>query len=142
MDTQVTFFVAFLVLEARRESRYKNGCPNYGIQCCSCTQEFEDGNVFRTAPKEQEMQSTSSVPNETEKPKMTSSDRSYVWKKMCGTGRYDPESPSFSRKLMGSYVPAVTLHPIGRICVIVAELGLLAFAIYGCTKVTMNFDFM
>ena len=65
-----------------------------------------------------------------------------AWKKMCGEGEYNPEVPSFSTKLAGSYIASVTLHPIGRIVVIAIECGLLGWAIYGCTKVKMNFNYV
>lgn len=65
-----------------------------------------------------------------------------AWRKMCGEGNYDPSVPSFSTKLAGTFIPSFTLHPIGRFVVLFAECVLLGFAIYGCTRVTMNFNYV
>ena len=65
-----------------------------------------------------------------------------AWKKMCGAGEYDAAVPSFTTKLAGTYIPSVTLHPLGRIVVIAIECALLGCAIYGCTKVKMDFNYI
>jgi len=151
---QVTFFVAFLVLDARREERYRDGWPRYGVKCCGKSD--ANSKVLKSPPQSQEMKPTNGHAAESNKDLESTRDlqstkdlestvpavkNPAVWKRMCGEGDYDPKARSFSTKLAGTYIPAVTLHPIGRYCVILAECILLGFAIYGCTKVSMNFNY-
>ena len=138
--------MAFLVLEARREERYRNGAPNLGVQCCCSKSENDERTLPATTLPSQEMKQLppangeSSQNEQTAMAKYTKNPR--VWKKICGAGDFDPEASSFATKLAGTYIPSVTLHPIGRVGVIIAECILLGFAIYGCTKVKMNFNFI
>ena len=136
--------MAFLVLDARREARYRNGSPNYGLKSCCADSPYDEDNIINAAPEVQGMKATSSFDTENEQ-RETDTHASVnpdAWKKMCGAGEYNPEIPRFSTKLAGTYIPSVTLHPIGRIAVIAIECGLLGWAIYGCTKVKMDFNYV
>jgi len=146
---QVTFFVAFLVIEARREARYRDGSDHYGLKFYCQKSDFDKGVVMKAPPDQQEMDATSSNDIEANEPndnpsngKLPQVEYPRVWKKMCGTGNYDPASPSVSRKLAGTWIPAITLHPIGRFSVLVAEALLLGAAVYGIMNVTMDFNFI
>ena len=136
--------MAFLVLDARREARYRNGSPKYGLKSCCTDSPYDEDSIIKAAPEGQEMKSTSPIDTENEQGTSTHASVKHpaVWKKMCGEGEYNPEVPSFSTKLAGTYIPSVTLHPIGRIVVIAIECGLLGWAIYGCTKVKMDFNYI
>eukprot|EP00210_Caulerpa_lentillifera_P000460 g443.t1 len=139
---QVTFFVAFLVLEARREERYRNGCPNYGVVSCCKESSFSetDKEATTSAPTEQEMKNINDV--ESAAPKSSSTTNSSIWRKMFGKGNYNPNAPSFATKIAGMYLPSITLHPVGKIVVLVIECVVLGFAIKGCTEVKMDFDYI
>eukprot|EP00210_Caulerpa_lentillifera_P002799 g2674.t1 len=139
---QVTFFVAYLVLEARREERYRSDGANYGFLPSSreINLAVRSNGATTSAPLEQEMRDMNEV--ETAIPAPPPNTNSRVWRKMFGTGNYDPTAPSWATKLIGEYLPAITLHPIGKIVVLVIECVVLGFAIKGCTKVTMDFDYI
>ena len=55
--------------------------------------------------------------------------------------RVENELKGFS-KLIGVYLPAVTLHPIGRWIVLLLECGLIAAAAYGCRRVKTDFNYV
>lgn len=44
-------------------------------------------------------------------------------------------------RLAGKWLPKITLHPVGSIAVGIIELCVLAAAIYGCTRVKMDFRY-
>lgn len=115
-----------------------NGAPFLGVQCGCSKNAFDD--IAIKAPKCQEMETMHSLPSstdgETHEESQSVPDR--YEKKICGSGKYDPKTPNFATKIAGTYIPAVTLHPIGRWVVLLLECGILAWAIYGCTHVTMN----
>ena len=128
----MTFFVAFLVLDARREVRYRNGSPCAGF-ALSCT---KSESARRSAREEttQSKPSRKSIGAPGPNPRAS--------KKICGEGDYDPQKPALSQKLIGQYLASVTLHPVGRFVVLAMECLLLAAAIYGCTGVKMDFRYM
>lgn len=130
---QVTFFMGFVVLDARREMRARNGAPWRGLACpCMDTSAFDrqpEPSVVRdleTGSKTEGAQMVSSVD----------------WrKKIFGKGDYDPKAPSFATRLTGQWLPKFTLSPIGTAVVLVIEAVVLGAAIYGCTQVIMDFQF-
>jgi hypothetical protein len=54
---------------------------------------------------------------------------------------FNPHDDQFSTKLVARWLPAVSLNKYGKFLVIVLECIMLGFAIYGCTKVYMDFNF-
>lgn len=151
----MTFFVAFLVLEARRELRFRNGAPTLGVKPYFAKSRYDEETIQSKPPPSQEIQ-----PVSTNEAKMTangepssakttenvetsiSAINPKATKKMCGEGQYDPTTISFSTRLAGTYIPSITLHPIGRFAVLAIECIVLGFAIYGCTKVKMDFNYV
>lgn len=47
----------------------------------------------------------------------------------------------FFSRIAGEWLPRLTFHPIGSAAVGIIELCLLAAAIYGCTRVKMDFRY-
>ena len=54
----------------------------------------------------------------------------------------EENEPKGFSKLIGVYLPAVTLHPIGRWIVLLLECGLIAAAAYGCRRVKTDFNYV
>ena len=143
--------MAFLVIDARRESRYRNGSPAYGLRCFFQDNPYAESLIDMHEAKnerEKEMVVMPSVPSPTQEddatqqPNADSKKSSSAWRKIFGAGDFDPTVPNFSTKLFGTYIPYVTLSPVGRIAVIVIECLLVLFSIYGCTKVKMDFNYI
>ncbi|CAI5465277.1 unnamed protein product [Closterium sp. Yama58-4] len=57
----------------------------------------------------------------------------------CGRP-YDRNLPGVDQTVIGHWLPALILHPIGKIVVVLGTLGLLATGIYGAFNVTQNFN--
>ncbi|GMH36708.1 hypothetical protein BSKO_04581 [Bryopsis sp. KO-2023] len=130
---QVTFFMGFVVLDARREIRARNGAP-----CRGCALPW-------TGPSEYDVQPVPSVVPDAEtgdKVTVQTGAAGNNWRrKIFGKGDYDPKSPSLATRMMGQWLPKFTLNPIGTAVVLAVEIGVLAVAIYGCTQVIMDFQF-
>jgi len=127
------------VLEARREAKYRKGAPYLGIQFRPRQSDFDE-EVIRSPPEGQEMKETSvRSTNNTDQPPI--SDR-VTKRKILGKGDYDHNESSFATRLAGKYLAGITLSPVGRIVVIGIECVLIGFAVYGCTKVKMNFNWV
>ncbi|CAD7701858.1 unnamed protein product [Ostreobium quekettii] len=152
---QVTFFVAFLALDAEREKRALNGAPMWGFQCCCWNSESNGAGppIANMAAKrrDEEKAEVQKSPESESVPVFAIPDIDNVcneqlsaggknWKrKIFGKGDYDPAEPSLSTRMIGCWLPQWTLHPAGKVAVILAEAGLLAWAIYGLTMVRMDF---
>ncbi|GIL93418.1 hypothetical protein Vretimale_6063 [Volvox reticuliferus] len=60
----------------------------------------------------------------------------------CFGGRiFDPHADQLSTKIVARWLPALSLNNYGKIVVVLLECVMLGFAIYGCTKVYMDFNF-
>ncbi|KXZ49350.1 hypothetical protein GPECTOR_22g944 [Gonium pectorale] len=59
----------------------------------------------------------------------------------CGRREFNPHDDQLSTKLIARWLPAASLHKYGKIVVVLLECVMLGFAIYGCTKVYMDFNF-
>ncbi|GJP66613.1 hypothetical protein CLOP_g23528 [Closterium sp. NIES-67] len=57
----------------------------------------------------------------------------------CGRP-YDRNKPGVDQTVIGHWLPAVILHPVGKVLVVLSTLGLLAVGIYGACNVTQNFN--
>eukprot|EP00271_Cylindrocystis_brebissonii_P010097 TRINITY_DN26195_c0_g1_i1.p1 TRINITY_DN26195_c0_g1~~TRINITY_DN26195_c0_g1_i1.p1 ORF type:complete len:914 (+),score=150.79 TRINITY_DN26195_c0_g1_i1:253-2994(+) len=64
----------------------------------------------------------------------TSSANSCCWR------TYRPDIPDTSQRIIGEWLPAITLHPFGKAFVLITTFGLLAVGIVGALKITENFD--
>lgn len=135
---QITFFVAFLVLEARREERLRTR-PSCNQETLPKTGNQELGDTA-SQPRSPPLALEISTPNNVQS--TASPTNSPASKKIFGKGVFDPKSPNFTTKLVGNYLPAFTLHPIGKVVVLLVECTVLGLAIYGCTKVRMNFNYV
>ena len=54
---------------------------------------------------------------------------------------FNPHDDQFSTKLIARWLPSVTLTWWGKVLVVVLELTMVGFAIYGCTQVYMDFNY-
>ncbi|GLI67802.1 hypothetical protein VaNZ11_012090 [Volvox africanus] len=59
----------------------------------------------------------------------------------CGRRVFDPHEDQLSTRIVARWLPALSLNRYGKIMVVVLECVMLGFAIYGCTKVYMDFNF-
>lgn len=134
---QMTFFLAFLALEARREAkRYEIRSLDLEILALnghshlveSASKPMSENGVNREEDFEDALTDEFLIKDPIPEPKI------------CGDGNYTP-TPSITTRLAGLWLPKITLHRIGKIVVCVMELILIGFAIYGCTKVKMDFRF-
>eukprot|EP00803_Ostreobium_quekettii_P005975 evm.model.scf_1009.2 EVM.evm.TU.scf_1009.2 scf_1009:10842-19479(+) len=150
---QVTFFVAFVALDTRREERSRKGATLMGLG-----PNFKEM-THKEAPKLQEMakmgDGKSEKPGGEAVPHVVNRKRTYEnqlsmeeWKlqtgeeypKCFGKGEFNPQKPSITRRAIGEWLPRLTLHPVGMFVVIMTELLIVGAAIYGCTKVYMDFQ--
>ncbi|CAD7697418.1 unnamed protein product [Ostreobium quekettii] len=151
---QVTFFVAFVVLDTRREERSRKGAPLFGLG------PVPPAAPQKGAPKAQEMSKMEAqcgkqvggtvIKHEVNRKRTYEKQISMTeWKmqtgeeypKCCGSGEFDPQAPSSSRKVIGEWLPSLTLHPMGMAIVMIIEAVVVGIAIYGCTKVYMDFRY-
>ncbi|GJP85195.1 hypothetical protein CLOP_g15324 [Closterium sp. NIES-67] len=58
----------------------------------------------------------------------------------CCRRQYDPEKPDFFHSVIGSYLPRVILHPVGKIAVLLVTAGLVAWGAYGAAHVRNDFN--
>ncbi|CAD7704511.1 unnamed protein product [Ostreobium quekettii] len=211
---QVTFFVAFVVLDGRREVRARNGASCAGFQCgCSQTNhdiervvaQFDDplGIVRKMTEKAPKLDTTFSfTENHVDAPigvamcrspsatsqssascsEIQSSDSddsarrpapvqpkaakvmqitiseatakqipgiphsmstgAPIWgNKIFGSGPYDPHKLPLRQKIVGTWLPNFTMHPLGQAVVVLLEVALMGAAVYGCTKLTMDLKY-
>ncbi|CAD7701856.1 unnamed protein product [Ostreobium quekettii] len=144
---QVTFFLACLALDTKREKRAYNGAPRWGFQCCCLgswcgSDQYNEGQFVKAVLPESTKDLEKGQAEGLAAATVVAGDgKRDPNRKIFGAGSYDPSAPSFATKLVGEWIPKYTLSPVGKAIVIVAECGLLAMAIYGSTKVFMDFQF-
>ncbi|PNH10676.1 Protein patched 2 [Tetrabaena socialis] len=59
----------------------------------------------------------------------------------CEPRVFDPHTDQFTTRLVARWLPRVSLSTWGKIAVVALECVMLGFAIYGCTKTYMDFNF-
>ncbi|GIL56519.1 hypothetical protein Vafri_11858 [Volvox africanus] len=59
----------------------------------------------------------------------------------CGRRVFNPHDDQLSTRMVARWLPALSLNTYGKIIVVLLECVMLGFAIYGCTKVYMDFNF-
>eukprot|EP00210_Caulerpa_lentillifera_P000050 g48.t1 len=134
---QVTFFLAFLALDARREKRL------YEERSTELEHLFSNGNALISEPgfkPEAEIGVNQNLDDESLLSEQLILNDPVPEPRIFGRGMYRPTT-SITTKLAGLWLPKISLHPIGKLVVCGIELILLSFAIYGCTKVQMDFRF-
>eukprot|EP00897_Mesotaenium_endlicherianum_P005896 jgi/Mesen1/5334/ME000266S04518 len=57
----------------------------------------------------------------------------------CGR-RFDPKTPSITQRIIGQCLPAVILHPVGKVAVLVATAVLCVGGAVGSTRVVSNWN--
>ncbi|KAG2500556.1 hypothetical protein HYH03_001327 [Edaphochlamys debaryana] len=60
---------------------------------------------------------------------------------LCLGKTFNPHADQLSTRLVARWLPAVSLRTWGKVLVLILEAVFLGFAIYGCTKVYMDFNF-
>lgn len=55
--------------------------------------------------------------------------------------KFNPDAPSFSTKLFGSWIPTITMTWWGSTIILIIEIAALAAAIYGCINIRVDFQF-
>ncbi|GMH38046.1 hypothetical protein BSKO_05930 [Bryopsis sp. KO-2023] len=170
---QITFFLAFLALDSRREVRAKLGCPFFGLgsrpESSKPNQDMQSKDPkFHDAPNERnkdlavftddsakelpplstglvlsgvEMEGGNKEMQTKEKSLPKIEKKGMGRGKIFGRGQFDEDKPSFTTRMIGEWLPRVSLHPLGSMGVLSIELMLVAAAIYGCTNVYMDFRY-
>ncbi|GMH38064.1 hypothetical protein BSKO_05948 [Bryopsis sp. KO-2023] len=136
---QVTFFVAFVVLDAKREARANKGVRFFGLGKQIEKKSFQTDSSGGSPPQVKDitrMSTNKQMPGGAEK---FVGNNSYP--KWFGKGQFDPAAPSLSRRVIGEILPSLTLSSMGKIVVILIELATLGLAIYGCTQVYTDFRY-
>eukprot|EP00210_Caulerpa_lentillifera_P000448 g432.t1 len=123
---QVTFFVAIVVFEAKREEYFNP------------PQNSESSNL---APQNVDHESSKHNKSEAESDNQSQPQTVSGSKKIFGTGNFDPQQPTLGMTVFGDWFATMILSRSGKAIVLIIEIIGLSFAIYGCTNVYMDFRY-
>eukprot|EP01023_Acetabularia_acetabulum_P066465 TRINITY_DN8980_c0_g1_i2.p1 TRINITY_DN8980_c0_g1~~TRINITY_DN8980_c0_g1_i2.p1 ORF type:complete len:577 (-),score=109.96 TRINITY_DN8980_c0_g1_i2:1018-2748(-) len=122
---QAVFFVAIVVLDARREDRAKQGAKYFGFGAIPP----QDASVQMT-----EVSNKGGTDEENGQQKQQYQDTSVQNRKCCGSGEFDIQQPTLITKVIGEYLPKFTLSYVGIVIILILEVGLIAWGIVGATQ--------
>jgi len=166
---QITFFMGFLALDARREERALRGygkgkCNPMGCACC-CTNTADLENSPMPPPLSITEMTEGGADDAYTPPPKQEGGRGAVWDPshdvhpvsedqessppeyrtpLCvpvpwGPKHFDPQAPTATTLMAGVWLPRLILPWYGKVIVFLIEAAGLACAIYGCTKVYQDF---
>lgn len=156
----ITLFAAALTLDAHRERAARTGascCGSCSACCCGACRAQPDEEAAAPVnglglPPDVLPTTAPAVPSMTALNKAASAGGEaaaggdtmpgpYSSKQIFGKGLFDPQAPTLITRIVGTRLARVVLSPWGKAVCLTIEALLLALAIYGCTRVYMDFQY-